>query len=195
VLVDLRGFGESTGSHADFGNTDARDILYLVTHLQGCGLCGPTVGVYGTSMGAATAILYAALDPRVTSVVAVAPFADIRSEVPSFARGFLGSLAALIPDQGLNQAADIVGAVAKWDLDSARPIDAIAKTAAPVLLIHGDIDDVIPHAASEQLQAAAPKHSRLITAHNRGHLDLCFDIPGELQGVTRDWFNETLMPH
>jgi pimeloyl-ACP methyl ester carboxylesterase len=195
VLVDMRGFGESTGAHTDFGVTDARDLKQLVDVLQAKGLCGKTVGVYGTSMGAATAILLAAEDARVVTVVAVAPFADIRTEVPSYARGVLGALAATVPDEELNEAANVVGAVAQWDLDQARPIEAIRKTRASILLIHGDADEFIPHAASEQLHAAALDHSTLVTMPGRGHLDVCFDIPGELQGMTREWFDKKLMPH
>ena len=198
VLVDMRGFGESTGVHGDFGVTDALDLKQLVDALQKRDLCGRTVGVYGTSLGAATAILFAAADPRVTSVVAVAPFADIRTEVPSFARGVLGTLGTLgtlVPDEKLVRVADAVGTMAHWNLDNAKPIVAIQETRAPVLLIHGDADEFIPHAASEQLHAAAPDHSTLVTPHARGHVDLCFDIPGELQGMTRDWFDRTLLPH
>ncbi len=193
VLVDMRGFGESTGMNTDFGVTAARDMRQLVDYLQQKDLCGERVGVYGTSLGAATAILFAAEDSRVATVVAVAPFADLRTEVPSFARGVLGKLGDLVPEKNLSKAADVVGAVARWDMDQARPIDAIQKTRASVLLIHGDADTFIPHAASEQLHAAAADHSELVTMHDRGHLDVCFDIPGELRVMTREWFDRKLM--
>src|SRR4051794_16685844 len=64
VLIDLRGFGQSTGGHITFGVLDAQDMTQLVDQLQAQDLCGPTLGVYGTSYGAASAILYAAADPR-----------------------------------------------------------------------------------------------------------------------------------
>ena len=56
VLVDLRGFGESTGEHITFGVMDAQDLKQLTDALQQKHLCGDTVGVYGTSYGAASAI-------------------------------------------------------------------------------------------------------------------------------------------
>src|SRR5206468_3494950 len=116
-----------------------------------------TLGVYGTSYGAASAILYAGEDPRVTTVVAVAPFATIRDEVPSFSRFTLTRIASasdLLSDSQLNVIADTAARFANFDLDAARPIDAIKKTQASILLIHGDADTIIPHAASEQLHAA-----------------------------------------
>ena len=155
-------------------------------------MCGKTVGVYGTSYGAGSAILYAGADPRVKAVVAVAPFATIRDEVAPFARNALGPLGSFFADDSLNRLANVVSGPAKLDLDSARPLDAIARTKARILLIHGDADNIIPHAASEQLHAAAPAHSELKTYPGRGHLELCFDLPGTLQEPTRAWFDANL---
>lgn len=193
VLLDARGFGESTGSHFTFGVTDSRDLSQVISELQQRGLCGKTVGVYGTSMGAATAILLAADDPRITTVVAVAPFASIREEVTPFSRNVLGSIGSFLSDSVVNSMADMVSNVAGMDLDTARPIDAITRTKAKILLIHGDKDTIIPHEASVQLHAENPA-TKLLTIPNRGHLALCFDVPGELQPVTRKWFDEHLAP-
>ncbi len=192
VLIDLRGFGESTGETITFGVLDARDLSQLTDALQAKNLCGKTVGIYGTSYGAASAILFAAADPRVTTVVAVAPFATIRDEVPSFSRNALGTAGAMFSDGALNQIANVVSSVASLDLDAARPVDVIAQSKAHILLIHGDIDTITPHKASELLHAADPERSELLTVPGRGHLDLCFDIPGELQTPTRQWFDRYL---
>ena len=192
VLVDLRGFGASTGQTITFGALDAHDLSQLTDALQTRHLCGATVGIYGTSYGAAGAILFAAADPRVTTVVAVAPFANIREEVPSFSRNALGSFGTLFTDGALNSLANIVSDVASLDLDAAKPVDVIAKSKAHILLIHGDIDTITPHKSSELLHAADPDRSELLTIPGRGHLDLCFDIPGELQKPTREWFDRYL---
>ena len=42
-----------------------RDLSQITTYLQEKHLCGETVGVYGASYGAASAILFAGRDPRV----------------------------------------------------------------------------------------------------------------------------------
>jgi uncharacterized protein len=192
VLVDLRGFGESMGDRYTFGFLDATDIKELVDVLQRKGLCGSTLGVYGTSYGAVAAILYAAIDPRVTAVVAVAPFARIRDEVPVYSRFTLGAVGRLFSDAALNEFADAVSRVIPLDLDDARPLDVIGNTQAEILLIHGDADQIIPHAASEMLHSMAATHSVLNTISGRGHLDLCFDVRGELYGMTRNWFDRWL---
>jgi len=191
VLVDLRGFGESTGDHITFGVLDSADLRQLTDALQARKLCGNTLGVYGTSYGAASAILYAAADPRVSTLIAVAPFANIRDEVPIFSRHALGSLADVLTDSALMKVAGAVSSVTGMDLDHARPIDAIQRLHAHLLLIHGDKDTIVPEKASEELHAADPA-SNLLVIPGQGHLDLCFDIPGMLQKPTREWFDHYL---
>lgn len=48
---------------------------------------------------------------------------------------------------------------------------ALARVTAPVWLIHGDADDVIPFAHSERLQRVAP-HATLVRVRGGGHNDL-----------------------
>jgi len=198
VLVDLRGFGESTDEtpknvpHYTFGKRDANDMKQLTDFLQHHGLCGETVGVYGTSYGAAAAILFAAIDPRVSAAVAVAPFATIRDEVPSFSRMVLGSMGNMLNDSALNKLANVVSDVAAFDLDGAKPLDAIVNARGHILLIHGDADTIVPHAASEELHDAAPEKSELLTIPHQGHLDLCFDPTGLLREPTEKWFERFL---
>lgn len=194
VLLDLRGFGQSSAGTYTFGFTDAKDLGQVTDALEKMNLCGRTIGVYGTSYGAAAAILFAAADPRVSTVIAVAPFAEIREEVPAYSRHILGETGQLFSNAGLNSLANAVSDIIHMDLDDAKPIEAIARTRAPILLIHGDMDTIIPHSASEKLAAAGGSHCRLVTIHGRGHLDLCFDPYGELQKTTRDWFNTHLSP-
>jgi pimeloyl-ACP methyl ester carboxylesterase len=192
VLVDMRGFGQSTGEHITFGVLDAHDLKQLTDELEKRGMAAPALGVYGTSMGAASAILYAAEDPRVKTVIAVAPFATIRDEVPSFGRHVLRGASAFFTDSQVNAIADAVAGMADLDLDAAKPLDAIQKTKAPVLLIHGEADTIIPVEASEKLHAAAPDRTELLKIPRRGHLDLCFDVRGELQAATREWLEKHL---
>jgi uncharacterized protein len=191
ILLDARGFGESTGTQITFGATDSRDLSQIISTLQHRGLCSKTVGVYGTSMGAATAILLAGADPRVVAVIAVAPFATIREEVTPFSRNALGAIGDILPDKALNSLANVVSHAASLDLDDAKPIDAITRTKAHILLIHGDADSIIPYSASQELHAQAPS-TVLMIIPGAEHLELCFDHAGRLQAPTKKWFDQYL---
>lgn len=52
-----------------------------------------------------------------------------------------------------------------------RTDDALARAAAPVALIHGGADNVMPFAHSERLHAGFP-HARLVRVAGGGHNDL-----------------------
>jgi pimeloyl-ACP methyl ester carboxylesterase len=192
VLVDLRGHGKSLADHITYGVQDAKDLSQLTDYLQRRRLAGRSIGVFGTSYGAASAILFAGQDSRVKAVVAVAPFSTLREEAPYFGQH-------LMPLPGLFMSADDyitvvnrMGAEAGFDPDACSPLAAIAKTKAQVLLFHGTADLVVPSHASEELAAAAPGHSQLTLLPGKGHLALCLDWFGELRPQTQAWFDQYL---
>ncbi len=88
LLADLRGHGRSSGDWLTYGVVDSRDLVQVLDHLATQALLDEPVGVFGCSYGAATSIQWAARDPRVKSVVAVAPFTTLYDAVTSFTRQF-----------------------------------------------------------------------------------------------------------
>ena len=88
----------------------------------------------------------------------------------------------------MNKAGEIAG----FDPDDSSPLDAIGKTRANILLIHGDQDAITPCEASRELYAAAEDHSELQVVRGKGHLDLAFDLFGELHGRAVAWFDSNL---
>ena len=192
VLIDLRGHGQSTGAHISFGVQDARDLAVVTTFLQQNHLCGSTVGVFGASYGATSALLFAGVDPRVTTVVAVAPFATLRDEAPHFGRNLLPLPGRFLSDADYTTILALAGKIADFDPDACDAVNAIRKTQAHVRLFHGDLDAICPCEASKQLHAADPERSELTILPGLGHLALCFDPLGTLQKPTREWFDRYL---
>ncbi len=144
VLVDHRGHGGSTGAHLTYGVHESADLIALVDQLEARGeLVGP-LAVHGTSYGAATALLYAAGDPRVEAVVAIAPFASLREVVPSYIERVIGPLAALVPGAWVNDVIDRAGERGAYDPDAACPACAAPHVRGAVFLAHGDADRRIP---------------------------------------------------
>ena len=192
VLVDLRGHGRSTGDHITFGVEDAVDLRQLTDHLQKEHLCGASVGVYGTSYGAATALLFAGSDPRVKAVVAVAPFASLREEAPYFGKYVLALPGRFLTAADYVKVVDRMGKLAGFDPDACSPLAAIQKTTAHVRLFHGTSDLIVSSHASEELAAAAPGRTELTLVPGKGHLSLVLDLLGELRPQTREWFDTYL---
>lgn len=187
VLVDLRGHGRSTGDVLSYGVFDRVDLATVASTLDASGKIAGPIGVYGYSYGAATSIEWAGADPRIHAVVAVAPFASLRAIVPEYSplplpRGFIDSCV------------DEAGHEGGFDPDAASPLDAITKTTAPILLVHGDADERIPVAHSKQLAAAGASHAELIVVPGANHESIGGDETGTLRDRAIPWLVEHLGP-
>ena len=192
VLVDLRGHGQSTGDHITYGVDDSRDLVQVTDYLQAHHLCGKSLGVFGVSYGAASALLYAGNDPRVQAVVAVAPFANLREEAPYFGRHILPIPGLFLSAADYSSIVNTMGELASFNPDACSPIAAIRKTSAHVRLFHGDADMIIPCACSKELAAAAPDRTELTIFPGQGHLEVSFNFLDELSAPTRAWFDQYL---
>jgi len=192
VLVDLRGHGRSTGEFLTFGVQEARDLSQVIDDLYRRGLAAGPLGVYGISYGATTAIHLAGCDPRIRAVVAVAPFSTMRDEVPDFGRVMVPGLGWVIPADTYQRAIDEAGRVADFDPDRASAVEAIRRTTAPVLLIHGTNDWIVPHRHSVRLHEAAPDHTQLLSVPWYGHVVIWGDPTCEVAQRAREWFDRWL---
>jgi pimeloyl-ACP methyl ester carboxylesterase len=194
VLVDGRGHGRSSGDFLTYGVAEARDLSQVLDALESQRLLAGRAGVMGVSYGAATAIEWAGAEPRVAAVVAVAPFASLRAVVPIYTRHFLPVVGRLIPGLVLDRAIARAGREGGFDPDAASPLEAIARTRAPVLLIHGREDTHIPAAQSAAMHARAPDHSELVILDDEDHGSIFADRTGVLWQRASAWFARALDP-
>ena len=192
VLVDLRGHGGSTGDYISFGVREARDLSQVIDALHERKLVAGRLGVYGVSFGAATSIQLAGCDPRIEAVVAVAPFSAMRDEVPHFGRTMVPGVGWAVTDRGYQGAIDEAGRVAQFDPNEASAVEAIRRTKAQVLIIHGTNDWVVPHWHGERLHKAAPDHSELVSIPLQGHTTIWMDPTGKVARHSKAWFDRWL---
>ena len=189
MLVDLRGRGRSTGKYMTFGIQEAQDLSQVIDAIERRGLLAGSLGVYGISYGATTSIHLAAGDRRVRAVVAVEPFGTAREEVPHFARVMVPGIGVLVSDRSYQQSLDEAGRIAHFDPDEADAVKAIQRTSAPVLIVHGTNDWIVPHQQSERLHAAALDHSELVSVPYLGHVALWVDPGGQVVQRACHWFD------
>jgi pimeloyl-ACP methyl ester carboxylesterase len=181
VLVDLRGHGHSTGDFLSYGVQESRDLVQVLDALDREGLAQGPIGAMAHSYGAATAIQWAARDARVRAIVAVAPFASLREVVNSYTRiGFPGWLV----ERALARAS-VRGA---FDTNEASPADALSRTDAAVLLVHGRADRQVPAWHSERIQAARPERTELVLVDGAGHDDVAGAPRTRLAERAAMWF-------
>jgi len=177
VAYDSRAHGESAGDVCTYGVLEKRD-LYRVLDTVGP---GPIVLV-GTSLGAAVAVQEAALDPRVTAVVAAETFSDLRTVATErapffFTRGTIARAFQLAEQQG------------HFDVDAASAVVAAAKIKIPVLLVHGAADSDTPPDHSRRVLAALAGPKRLILVPGAHHNE---SLRGEVWDEVERWLDEVV---
>lgn len=161
VLPDLRAHGRSTGKHVTYGALEKQDQKRVVEALLKEKVIGEPLYVFGADLGGSVAILYAAIDPRVQGVMAVAPSRDMRS----MCRRFFSRNAILLNEQQFEKVIARAGEMGKFDPSQASALADVAKVRCPLLLVHGKLDLLVPYSDSEALHAAAggPKELEIIT--------------------------------
>jgi fermentation-respiration switch protein FrsA (DUF1100 family) len=145
-IFDYRGYGNSEGHPSERGTyIDARAALNYLKHREGT---NPERIVYfGHSLGAAVAVELAADHPPM-GIALVAPFSSI------------GDMA------GLTVPFPLVGWLVRGHYDSVKHIP---KVHAPLLLLHGQLDEIVPHWQGIKLYRAANRPKRFVTLHGASH--------------------------
>lgn len=155
VLSDLRAHGRSGGRYVTYGAKEKYDVKAVVDGLLGEGEIAEPIYVFGATLGAATAIQYAAIDPRCKGVMAMTAYKDARS----IARGRLPFVSA----EDFKAAMEKAGQMAKFDPDEASSVKAAAKlTNTPLLLVYGILDLTVPGEHGEAIFKAAGGPKKLI---------------------------------
>ncbi|MEM0915229.1 MAG: alpha/beta fold hydrolase [Planctomycetota bacterium] len=163
VLIDHRGHGGSTPTGVTFGVKEREDLRCVIDDAAERGWLGDIgrVITMGHSMGAATCLMHAALDDRVASVVAMGPYATITGAIKAFRRRIPG-IDYVFPwrwtQGGFAHELERLGG----SIDDAEPLRAIGRVTAPVLLIEGGRDTLVP----------PPEHTqRLMDAERIGPME------------------------
>lgn len=190
VLVDLRGHGRSTGKLITYGARECRDLSQVLDELTRRDLVAGRVGVIGLSYGAAMAIQWAAIDPRIASVVALAPYSDPRAAIGEFGRAVMPKLTSMVSPDAMTRAFSTAAGRAKFKWDDIDVVAATRRLRSPVLLFHGRHDTWIPPYHSERIKDAAPPGSELILRQD-DHMTLSLRLQPMARRVST-WFARAL---
>ena len=190
LLFDLRGHGSSGGDKVSGGYFERWDVLGAFNYLVGRGVDpGRTghIGLMGFSMGAATSIMAAAEEPRITAVVADSPYADasdlIAREAARKTPFPLWLMPIFIPTTKL-MAKGIYGI----DIGALVPEEAVTRLDYPILIIHGTDDQRIPLEHGERVVEAAKAGSIIWRAPGVDHVDAFLTYPDEYVDRVTEYF-------
>ena len=167
LLFDLRNHGESGGDVTTMGLNEVRDVqaafAFLTQHPE---VDPQRIGIYGASMGGATAIRAMARIPEAKVLIADAAYESFQIVLESGVHDFTRITASPFSDLIMWFMAD------KGDFDptQVRPIDDIGQISPrPILIIHGTRDPLIGVEHAHHLFEAAGEPKELYLVEGGGH--------------------------
>ena len=146
LMIDYRGYGKSSGRPTEKGIYRDADAAY--DHLIREGRRAEQIILHGESLGTAVAVDLASRRPC-AGVVLEAPFTSGKDVART-----------VLP---------VIGPLVMWSFDSRKKIGRIH---APVLIIHGDRDEIIPTRLGQALFAAAPEPKSIWIVPGAHHNDI-----------------------
>lgn len=189
LIFDFRGHGESGGQLTSFGDLERRDVLGAVKWVRE-NRAAEAQHIYGVgaSMGAA-ALIEAAADPSaegqaIEAVAVYGTFDDLKLLARDIARErFFPPFDRLLSVVGLRMAAAQVGA----NLPEFSPGSDITKLwPRPVLIIHGEMDSIIPFDRGQRLYKLALQPRQRLWIPEADHNKIIHDDDAARQ--VRDFF-------
>jgi dipeptidyl aminopeptidase/acylaminoacyl peptidase len=193
LLFDLRDHGKSTieDSKISIGTKEYRDVIASVDWLIDIkGIDAKRIGIYGDSMGAATAAIAFGKDDRIQSLVLDNGYLDlnivVREELQR--EGYPTWLAP-----GAIWAASIFGG--ETFLEPSPQLAFINHLNRPIFAMHGTADTrVLPHHTVDMEVMAQQKGANLITwfADNATHSGIKYMYPEEFSRRVVDFYSKSL---
>lgn len=168
-LYDSRRHGLSEGPYCTYGYHEKSDLSIVLDYLKSRtdSRIGK-IGVFGTSMGAATALQAAAIDPRIDAVVAEASFTDLRTIMVDYQKRIIKLPWHFLRNLAMSRSQKLAGFKARF----VSPIHAVQHVRKPVLFIHGTDDTRIRAEYSKVLYENANQPKELLLVHKGDHTDL-----------------------
>lgn len=166
LLVDQRAHGESEGKTITFGAKERFDVVewadWAVRRF------GEDQHIYlvGVSMGAATVLMASALElpEQVKGIWADCGYSTTEGIVRHAIRRWC------LPEGPAFALTRLGGRLfGGFDLREATPLEAVKNAAVPILLVHGEDDNVVPHDMAAELKEACAAPVEIVSVPGAHH--------------------------
>ena len=138
---DFSGCGRSEGEYISLGWHEQDDVECIVNFLRKSNKVS-TIGLWGRSMGAVTALMYGSKDLSIAGLVLDSPFSSLKILIDELARDKV-SLPDFIIKQALKWIKEIIKEKADFNLDDIEPKKYAEKCYMPVYFCHSKKDTFV----------------------------------------------------
>ena len=156
---DACGSGMSDGDYVSLGFYERQDLATVIEYINESRRA-TSIGLWGRSMGAVTAIMYAARDPSIRALVLDSPFSQLRRLIHDLVRAHASFMPESWTGMAVRKIRKKIAKLAQFDIDDLDAVKYGMQCAVPTFIFHGRDDDFV-----------APYHSELIAEHFSG---MCF---------------------
>jgi pimeloyl-ACP methyl ester carboxylesterase len=178
LMFDFSGHGRSEGALVTFGIREQEDIATALAYLRSRGdVDMERIGIMGYSLGAISAVLFAARHPQIRALVIESGFADLLHDMRVLFRRYTGMPSFPFAQLIVMWAERIAGA----RLAEIRPARVIGRVSPGAVLIISDLKDDLADEPydGEQLYRAARQPKHLWQVQDAGHVQAFATRPEE----------------
>ncbi len=172
LLYDSRAHGKSGGKYCTYGFYEKYDLRraidVVIERCEKHKIFVGSIGVFGTSMGAAIAIQAATIEPRISAVVSEACFATLRQITVDYQKRLMRLPWHFLRNISMKRSEII----ANFKHREVSPLAAVGKVRAPIFFIHGIDDRFIKYQYSQELFVAANEPKELWFVAAAKHSDV-----------------------
>jgi len=152
---DFSGSGKSDGEYISLGWWEREDLKTVVDYLRNSGRTS-TIGLWGRSMGAATALLHADRDPSIAGLVLDSPYSSLTKLAEELYKKHAGGVPGFVYSMAQWYVKKKIKGAAKFSIDDLAPINHVKKAFIPALFVVAKNDELIdPNHGKELYEAYA----------------------------------------
>ncbi len=185
VVVDLRGHGKSTGKRIYFTVLETNDMRQLLDALTRDQKVAGPVAVVGESYGAVLALRWKTVDPRIDSVVAIAPYACLSNAVLNIREEYT----ALIPKFMVKAGIKKMPSLLKIPPNEFDTTTVLRRQPVKALFIAGGQDKIAPVSEVQRVYELASPGSKFILVPDATHEGLTYYFD-DLVPAVLPWLDE-----
>ncbi|WP_153731059.1 alpha/beta hydrolase [Sporosarcina obsidiansis] len=188
LLPDSRGHGESGGDYIGYGWHDRLDYKQWIHFLTMYG--EKQIILHGNSMGAATVLMTSGeeLPDEVKGIIADSAYSSVKEELAHQ----LKHIYNLPSFPLLNVTSMVTNIRAGYTFEEASVVNQVKKNTRPLLIIHGDTDDLVPTKMAQQIYDAAEGDKELWIVPDAGHTKAYDNITIDYEKHVQSFLDRTL---
>ena len=138
---DFSGCGRSEGEYISLGWHEQDDVSCVVDFLRRSNKVS-SIGIWGRSMGAATALMYSAKDLSIAGLVLDSPFSSLKNLINELAKERV-ALPEFVVRQAIKWIKETIKEKAEFNLDDVEPINYAEKCFIPAFFCHSKQDTFV----------------------------------------------------